>query len=223
MFEVFDGNRAIVFPCETDYFVGDLVASRLGKVGLITPQSIQCSPSFAGLLGLELRPPYTNITLDLGNVSTKVELPQDVTVNRVIDADGSKGSDSNINTENIFTPRNFKFLLKSYMHNPFAMLLKKLELRKAVAPFKKRIKSFIAPILLNGKPDTTIESGNRDDWVASLGCLKRARTGNVIRNWNLLKSIVLMIPFCPDIPACILDKLGLKLGFRSDRSIGEVM
>ena len=223
MFEVFDGNRAIVFPCEIDDFVGDLVASRLGEVGFIAPKPIQCSPSFAGLLGLELRPPHTNITLDLCNIPAEVELSQDVIVNCVIDSNGGKNISSNINPKDALALKNFKIFLKCYIHNPVIMLLKKLELRKTITIFKELVKSLIAPILLNGKPDATIESGDRDYGVASLGCLKRARTIDIIGNWNLFKSVILMISLSPDIPACILDKLGLELGFVLDRNIGEVM
>lgn len=223
MSEILDGNRAIMFTCEIDDLVCDLVASRLGEAGLIAPKPIQCSPSFAGLLGLELRPPYADVAFDLGNIPAEVELPQDVIVNRVEDGDGGKGSDSNINPENVLTLRNFKILLKSYVHNPVAMLLEKLELRKAVAIFKKFVKSLIRSILLNGKPDTTAESGSRYYGIASLGGLKRTRTRDIIGNRNPLKSIVLVIPLSPYIPACILDKLGLKFGFNLNRVIGEVM
>lgn len=221
-FEFLNSDACIVFNRKINYFMCYLVASGFSEVSFVSPEFAKSTPCPVGSFALKDTPSNSNITFNLRNISAEVELLQDVTATVEYGYCG-KNLGSNIHSNHIRSLDYLELFAERSMDNPFPAFLHELELGKLIFFVKKFLKASIRTVLLNGYGDPAAYGRNRYNWISPFSRPKASASGNVVGNRDRFELFNLMLSLCPDISSGILNKLGLKLIFRTNSIIGKVM
>ncbi|RKZ09927.1 hypothetical protein DRQ25_04685 [Candidatus Fermentibacteria bacterium] len=230
MLQVFDSYRGIIVPGKVHYPVGDLEAPGFGVPEFIAPELPKGSPSPVGslLTPLEFASPYADVSRNLGDVSAKIKLFENLLFGGRVNRDCCEGVGADINPQNILGSlwfRHIKPLFEGYENRPPLISLLESELRKTVALLLKGIESFIGSILLHWKSFPPLKSGEGDNRIPSPCFAEGAGSGCVESDGHPLKftDLLNLISLDPNILAGIHNKLCLKLRGLLNIRVAEVL
>lgn len=180
--QVLDGDEGVVFLCETDNFVGDLIASRLGKVGLVILEFSELPLRLGGTsigVGLKFAPSYGNVSLFLPDISSKIELFPNSFLSE--DSYGSESSTAYVHPDNrINTIGLLDFSFEGNENSPLISGLLKAEGSKIVSFFEELVESLPSSVLCDGESNPFIEGSYAENGIISFRFRELSTSGNII-------------------------------------------
>lgn len=221
--QILDSDTCIIFEGKLNYIMSYLIASGFSEVSFISSEFEESTPCPVAFSFFRLEDTFSNssITFDLRNISTKVKLFRNVTVNNK--RNRCKNSRSDVDSNNIGLVENLKSFVERYKKNPFIFVSCKLELGKPIPIIKKFLKPAVRTILLNRNSDPAAHSGNRNDRISSFSSAKFKTVMSAVRNRDRFELIDLMIALCPYLFSGVQNQSGMNVIFRPNNIIGEVM
>lgn len=217
--EVFNSNGRIMLQRQPHDLVGNLVTTCVGVVRLIPSDFPQGSPSPRGISSLEYATPNSQITFNLIQILSEIQLP-DGSVFRH-DTDCGETIHANVHADNITFDFYFEVLLEHDRQREHPTTAIETELCKGITLREQVLEPYITPILFNRNANIS----HHDNGIMAVSLFEPATTRHVESNGLVLERFHLFdfALLHPDLFARVNDQLTMQIIQLTDTIITETL